>query len=58
MIKVFRVKGQSKLISGVDGPFDTTELSEYLSEHRKSSIVGCTALDEVTLFIVVNEPDK
>lgn len=58
LIKVFRVKAQSKLVTGVDGPFDTEEISEYLRETRKASIVGVTALDEVTLFIVVSEPDK
>jgi hypothetical protein len=58
VIKVFRVRGQSKLITGIEGAFDTREIDEYMSTHPRSAVVTAAALDDVTLFVVVNEPDK
>ena len=58
MIQVFRLRATSKLMTGIEGPFDTRELEQFLAEHKHARIVSSAALDDVTLLVVVQEDSR
>jgi hypothetical protein len=45
-------------MTGIEGPFDTRELEQFMGEHRHAKIVSSAALDDVTLLVVVQEDGR
>jgi hypothetical protein len=55
MIEVFTLRAQSRLMTGIEQPFDTRELDAFMEAHPKATVLAAAALDELALFVVVRD---